>query len=156
MIVHGSDTGLFGFLKRFERIIVTVLICMMILVILLSTLELGWVILQDIFTYTSLPYLLEIDELLDIFGLFLLVLIGIELVYTLRAYLSDREVHVEVVFAMALIAVARKVIILDVKKLDGLTLIGIAAVIVALSGGYYFVGRFIREICAGKKCSEGS
>jgi uncharacterized membrane protein (DUF373 family) len=154
MNANDSSNRLLSFLGRFERIIVTVLICMMILVVLLSTVELAWVILRDIFTYPL--FILEIDDLLDIFGLFLLVLIGIELVYTLRAYLTDSEVHVEVVFAMALIAVARKVIILDVKKLDGLTLIGIAAVIVALSGGYYFVGRFIREVCAGKQCGRGS
>jgi uncharacterized membrane protein (DUF373 family) len=154
MDTRDSDNRLLSFLGRFERVIFTALICMMILVILLSTVELGWVILQDVFTYPL--FLLEIDELLDIFGLFLLVLIGIELVYTLRAYLTDSEVHVEVVFAMALIAVARKVIILDVKNLDGLTLVGIAAVIVALSGGYYFVGRFIREVCADKKCRMGS
>jgi len=45
------------------------------------------------------PYLLlEIHELLDIFGLFLLVLLGIELISTLRTYLTENEVHVEVVF----------------------------------------------------------
>ena len=73
------------------------------------------------------PYvLLEIHELLDIFGLFLLVLLGIELISTLRTYLTENEVHVEVVFVVALIAIARKVITLDVKELSSLTLIGIA------------------------------
>jgi len=83
--------------------------------------------------------------LLDIFGLFLLVLLGIELISTLRTYLTENEVHVEVVFVVALIAIARKVIILDVKELSSLTLIGIASIIIALSLGYFFIKKHIQR-----------
>ena len=38
---------------------------------------------------------------------------------------------------VAMIAIARKVIILDVKELPSVTLLGIAAIIITLSGGYY-------------------
>jgi len=131
------------FLKKFERFIVTCLVVMMVVVIFLATLELGWLIVRDVITEPIL--LLEIQELLDIFGLFLLVLIGIELVGTLKTYLTENEVHVEVVFMVALIAIGRKVIILDVKELSSLTLIGIAAIIISLSVGYYFFKRSIRE-----------
>jgi len=136
-------------MKRFERVIVTALILLMILVIGLATVEVAWLVIQDIVSPPVL--LLEIDELLDIFGMFLLVLVGIELLYTLRAYWAENEVHVEVVFAMALIAVARKVIILDVKELDSLVLIGIAAIVLALSVGYYYVGRHIRTLCEDRR-----
>ncbi|HON95154.1 MAG TPA: phosphate-starvation-inducible PsiE family protein [Deltaproteobacteria bacterium] len=156
MDMDASISRMLVFLKRFERAIVTVLIVLMVLVIALATIEVGWLILQDI---TSPPVLiLEIDELLDIFGKFLLVLVGIELLYTLRAYWAENEVHVEVVFAMALIAVARKVIVLDVKELDSLVLIGIAAVVLALSVGYYYVGKHIRTVCEDKRsrgCMDG-
>jgi uncharacterized membrane protein (DUF373 family) len=40
-----------------------------------------------------------------------------------------------------LIAVARKVIILDIKTFPGLTLIGIGVIVVALSVGYYLITR---------------
>jgi len=156
MDMDASISRMLVFLKRFERAIVTVLIVLMVLVIALATIEVGWLILQDI---TSPPVLiLEIDELLDIFGKFLLVLVGIELLYTLRAYWAANEVHVEVVFAMALIAVARKVIVLDVKDLDSMVLIGIAAVVLALSVGYYYVGKHIRTVCEDKRsrgCMDG-
>ncbi|HWR67651.1 MAG TPA: phosphate-starvation-inducible PsiE family protein [Desulfomonilia bacterium] len=143
--MNTSTSWMHVFIKRFDRVIVTVLIVLMLLVIVLATIEVGWLIVQDIVSPPVL--LLEIDELLDIFGMFLLVLVGIELLYTLRAYRTDNEVHVEVVFAMALIAVARKVIILDVKELDSLLLLGIAAIVLALSVGYYYVGKHIRSVC---------
>jgi uncharacterized membrane protein (DUF373 family) len=106
---------IFPFLKQVERWIVPALIAMMGLTILLAPIDLAWLILKDVITPPVI--LLDIDELLDIFGLFILVLLGIELISTLKAYLTENEVHVEVAFAVALIAIGRKVIILDVKEL---------------------------------------
>jgi uncharacterized membrane protein (DUF373 family) len=127
------------YLEKIEKLIVLSLLGMMVSVVLLSTIELGWLIVTDIITPPIL--ILEIDELLDIFGMFLLVLIGVELLVTVKMYLTKKTVHVEVVFTVAMIAIARKVIILDVKELSSLTLIGIGVIIFALSAGYYLVRR---------------
>jgi len=123
-------------LKKFEKAVTVSLVAMMAVVVLLATIELGWIIIQDIITPPVL--LLEINELLDIFGLFLLVLIGVELLETIKAYLKENVVHFEVVLTVAMIAIARKVITLDVKDLPAMTLVGIAAIIVALAAAKYF------------------
>jgi uncharacterized membrane protein (DUF373 family) len=124
-------------LQRFERVIIVALIIMMGMVVLLATVELAFILVKDI---VSPPvFILEIDELLDIFGLFLLVLIGIELLETVKAYLVENVIRVHVVFTVALIAISRKVIILDVKETHSLKLAGIAAIIIALSLGYFFI-----------------
>jgi len=130
-------------LKRFERLIIGALIVMMGVVVLLSTVELGWLIIKDILTPPVV--LLEIDELLDLFGFFLLVLIGLELLETIRSYLVEHVVHAEVVVEVTLIAIARKVIILDVKELPSLTLVGIAAIIATLAGAYYVIKRLVKS-----------
>ena len=124
-------------LKLFEKIIVFSLVGMMALVVALATVELGWVIVKDIITPPV--FLLEIHELLEIFGLFLLVLIGIELLDTIKTYLEKRILHVEVVLIVAIIAIARKVIILDEKEFSALALFGIGAIILALTVGYYLI-----------------
>ena len=126
-------------LKQFEKAVVLSLIAMMMVVVLLATIELGWIIAKDIFTAPVV--LLEIHELLEIFGFFLLVLIGIELLETIRAYLIDKVVHVEIVLEVALIAIARKVIILDLEKYTSLTLVGIAALILSVAAAFYVVKR---------------
>jgi len=82
------DSGMVEFLKKFERGIVRVLIALMMLVVLLATVELGWIIVRDIITPPIV--LLEIEELLEIFGFFLLVLIGVELLETIKATWSSR------------------------------------------------------------------
>jgi len=126
------------FIKSFEKMIVLVLVVLMAVVLLLSTVELAWVIIKDAITPPIL--LLEIDELLEIFGLFMLVLIGIELLETIaKTYMAESVDHAQIVMAVAIIAIARKVIILDVKDLSGPALLGIAAIILALSIGYYLV-----------------
>jgi len=127
------------YLEKGERVIVLSLLVMMVAVVFLSTVELGWIITKDIITPPV--FLLDIDELLDIFGIFLLVLIGVELLETVKMYLTQKTVHVEVVFTVAMIAIARKVIILDIKEVPSLTLIGIGTIIVALSAGYYLITR---------------
>jgi len=127
------------YLEKIERVIVLSLLVMMVAVVLLSTVDLGWLIVKDIITPPV--FLLDIDELLDVFGMFLLVLIGVELLETVKMYLTKKTVHVEVVFTVAMIAIARKVIILDVKELPSLTLMGIGVIIIALSAGYYLLTR---------------
>jgi len=69
-------------LKKIERLIVSALLVMMVITVILATIEVGWMLLKDIMTAPL--FLLEIQELLDLFGLFLLVLIGIELMETLK------------------------------------------------------------------------
>jgi uncharacterized membrane protein (DUF373 family) len=125
-------------IKKFEKMIIRVLVVLMIFVLLLSTVELAWVIIKDVITPPL--FLLEIDEMLEIFGLFMLVLIGIELLDTIaKTYMGESTDHAQIVMAVAIIAIARKVIILDVKDLSGLALVGIAAIILALSIGYYLI-----------------
>jgi len=116
------------------------------LVVLLATLELIYLLALDIITPPL--FLLDIGELLDIFGYFLLILIGIELLETFRIYLQEHAINVQVVFVVAMIAIARKVIILDVGELQSLTLIGIGFIIASLSAGYYLVKKSQEEtIC---------
>ena len=124
-------------LKKFEYVINTALLIMMGLVVLLATIDLGWVIVKDILTPPVL--LLDVNELLELFGAFLLVLIGMELLSMVKGYIAKKTIHVEVALVVSIIAIARKVVILEPKEMDGLTLLGIAAIIFALTLGYYLL-----------------
>lgn len=128
---HTSPARFSRAIKRFEHAIVVSLIGMMMLVVTLSTVDLAWIIIKDIVTPPIL--LLEVEELLEVFGFFLLILIGVELLETIKAYLRDNVIHVETVLEVALIAIARKVIVLDQSKYDGVSVFAIAALIFALA-----------------------
>ena len=124
-------------IDKFEAVINATLLVMLAVVVVLATVDLGWIILKDILSPPV--FLLDIAELLELFGAFLLVMIGIELLGTVKTYITKKTIHVEVVLLVAIIAIARKVVILEPKEMDGTHLLGIAAIIFALSAGYYFV-----------------
>jgi len=124
-------------LKKFEKVIIVSLIVMMVFVVLMSTIELAVLIIKDIIEPPR--YWLGIEQLFEIFGFFLMLLIGVELLETIKAYLSENVVHSEIVLEVALIAISRKVITLDVKTYEPLTLLGIAALIVSIGLAYFFI-----------------
>lgn len=131
-----------NYMKKFERIVIFLLMFLMALVVFLSVIELAWIVAKNMVAPPTA--LLKIDQLLEIFGLFLLVLIGIELLDTIKAYIQENVVHAEVVLMVAIIAISRKVIILDIKNIASATLMGIGVVIIALSIGYYLVKQCYR------------
>jgi len=130
-------------LDKFEDFVHHILLIMLACVVLLATFELGWFIVRDVFTPPM--FLLEIDEMLKLFGQFLLVLIGLELMHSVKVYIEDREYHLESVLAVALIAIARKNERLEPKELPEGSMLGIAAIVIALIAGYYLLQRSRRE-----------
>ena len=134
--------------ERFEEIIVAVLLVVMMLAILVSTIDLGWAFVKELL---KPPFLLiGVDEVMQIFGMVFTVLIGLELLETIKTVLSKEELHVEVVFLVAMIAVARKVILLKIEKPEDFVLpLGIGAVIIALALGFYLVKLACRESARG-------
>ena len=136
---------IFTVLDRFENAIILVLMVLMTAVLLLATADLVYLIIIDIITPPL--FLLEIREVLEIFGLFLLVLVGLELLETIRIYLKEHAIRLQVVFEIALITVVRDVIILDLKKLSGVSLLGIGGLIITLAIGYYLIHKTRRKDC---------
>ena len=134
---------MFRYFEKFEEIISRALLVMMAAVVLLTTIELGWILAKDVLTPPV--FLLEIGEILELFGMFLLVLIGIELMHSVKIFIKRREIHLEAMLVVALVAVARKVIVLEPKELAPEAVLGLAALALALTIGYYLVKRAGRE-----------
>ena len=123
-------------LTKVQKLNVVVLAGILVVVVILSTIHLGVLVGEEIMTPPR--FLIRVQGLLEIFGYFLLVLIGVELIETLKAYLKKDVIHVRVVLEVALIAMARKVIIEEPNNVPSLTLFGIAALILALGIASYF------------------
>ena len=122
---------------KFERFVSYALMIMMGIVILLALLDVGWLIIMDIVTPPVL--ILDTHELLDLFGMFLLVLIGLELLETIYSFHEKRVIRAEIILVVALIALARKIIILDETKLSSLTFLDIGILMFALAGAYFLL-----------------
>ena len=130
-------------LTKVQKVTVLTLAAMLVVVMVLSTIHLGVLIGHEVMSPPR--FLIPVEGLLQIFGYFLLVLIGVELIETLKAYVKKDVIHVRVVLEVALIAMARKVIIEEPNDVPSLTLFGIAALILALGLASYFERQTNRE-----------
>lgn len=124
-------------LKFIERGIIYILIMMMAMILILATVELGYFLVKNIIQSEFL--LLDLDDLMELFGVFLLVLIGIELLDTIKVYLRQNQVHVEVVILVAIIALARKIVVLEIEELPGEKIIGLGILIISISVAYFLI-----------------
>jgi uncharacterized membrane protein (DUF373 family) len=73
------------------------------------------------------------------------VLIAIEIFINLNIYVRDDVIHVKIVMATALMAIARKVIIMDFDKIAPEYVWATVAVVLALSVGYWLVVRYTTD-----------
>lgn len=127
-------------IKTIETSIIILLIIFMAVVLIFSTLELGVLLFEDIVNrMNKTGSVINVNELVQIFGVFLNVLIGIELFETVKLYLKENVFHGEVILIVGLIAISRKVIILDYSNEDPLTIIAMAFLIAAMTLGYYLI-----------------
>lgn len=84
-------------------------------------------------------FLLSINDIFYTFGGFMAVLIAVEIFINIRLYLGTNIFPVQLVVATALMAIARKVIVLDFDELTPMYLIGIAATTLALGVTYWLL-----------------
>jgi len=126
-------------LKHFDKVVTFALMGIMALVVLAATVE---VIIGIIGQLVAPPIgVLDTVSLQNIFGAVLLVLIGVELFESLKAYALEHVFRAEIVITVAMVAIARKVIILDVSHTDASLLFGIAAIVGALGIAYHLFTR---------------
>ncbi len=127
-------------IKYFEKFVIISLTFLMGVVVIASTVELVYALYLDFFVRPHEHNLLiSLDELSEVFGLFFNVLIGFELFETVKMYLKDNVFHAELILLVGLIAVSRKVILLDYQSMDAISIMGIALLIGTITGGYYLL-----------------
>ncbi len=118
---------------------VRILAILMVLIIFWGIGDVVWVMVQRL--KTSPVMILKISDILYIFGAFLAVLIAIEIYENIVMYLRQDLIHVQLVVATALMAIARKVIVFDFKELKPEYIWATAAVILALGVTYWLISR---------------
>ncbi len=116
---------------------VRLLAIMMVAVILMGVIDVVWTLYQRLVEPPR--FILTIPDILATFGAFMAVLIAIEIFINITIYLREDVIHVKIVIATALMAVARKVIILDMDKAEHTDLLGLAALVITASIAYWLV-----------------
>ena len=116
---------------------------LMILVIISGVIDVAWTIYHRLTTPPM--FILTIGDVLATFGAFMVVLIAIEIFQNIILYLRDDVIHVKIVISTALMAIARKVIILDYNDLQPMHIWSTGVVLVATGVTYYLIHKIPDE-----------
>ena len=142
------------FIEYIERSLIWGIILVMSVLLVLAFLDILYVIKERALAHPFL--IIDANGLMGLFSLFLVLLIGLELLETVKAYLKDDVVHVEFIILVAIIAVARKAIVWDFNKFSTEQLIGLAVMILSLGITYFLVKKADAKITFPKRRKEDS
>ena len=137
---HQTRDPVLSFFNRVIAQVSRVLAAIMVLVIIWGVADVVYVLHQRLIAPPFM--LLEIKDIMATFGAFMAVLIAIEIFHNIILYVEDnhnRQLAVEIVLGTALMAIARKVIVLDFNEVGAGHVYATATVTLALSVGYYLI-----------------
>src|SRR6056297_1751922 len=136
-------------IEYIERGLIWSVIVVMSVILILAFVDILYEIKEKILTQPF--FIIDADGLMSIFSLFLVLLIGLELLETVKTYLKDDIVHVEFIILVAIIAISRKAIVWDFNKYTTEQLIGLAIMIGALGATYFLIKKADIKINLRKK-----
>ena len=128
-----------AFFHKVIHLCIRILAGLMVLVIMWGIGDVVYVLYKRLLVPPEL--LLDINDIFYTFGAFMAVLIAVEIFINIRLYLEANVFPVRLVVATALMAIARKVIVLDVEKLDASYIYAIAATVLALGISYWLLNK---------------
>jgi uncharacterized membrane protein (DUF373 family) len=123
----------------FEKWAVGALMILLMVTILFGTILVAWSLVDDLMHMQALAS--EPKVIFDVFGLFVAVLVGVELLKILRHLREAHEVDTVLVVQTALIALCNKVITLNLVAAAWTTLAAVAALILSLAAATYALQR---------------
>lgn len=132
-------------LEKFKRYLVVFVLIILMIVLVLATVEFALILVRQILEPPWL--LLDVTNLTNIFSFALMLLIGLELIESVEIYFehTDSKALAEPIILIAIIAMARKVIIMDTKTMGASVIFALAIMILALTIGYFLVRKTLRN-----------
>jgi uncharacterized membrane protein (DUF373 family) len=136
ILAIGNDKNFLRLLEISENLVAKILSLALLVVIFVALYDLFFVLSKQLFLE---PTAFFDRSIVKIFGLFLDILIALELLANVAVYMGKHSLQAELVIITSLIAVARKIIIFDFDKYSSNDLMALALAILCLSISYLMV-----------------
>lgn len=134
-------------IKKFDKTISYVLLAMGMFFVSFQTLELVWEVgkgfVNRIQAGIALDYAPEYFK--NVIVLFFNILLLLEILETIKVFDKSHEIKIRVILIVCLIAVSRKILLMDTHESNPAAELAVAALILAFSTGYFLVTRYGRE-----------
>lgn len=132
-----------AWVEKFEEIVVAALTLLLVLIVAIILGVVAYIFVVKIEgAIASINTIANVQEAsLRAFSGILLVLLGLELLDTVKVYFREHSVRVEVVLLVGIIAMGRHVLDIDLHHIEPLTLFGLSCLILVLAVSYFLVKR---------------
>lgn len=138
--------------RWFEATLLVGILLALSVTLLLALVDIAYVVYSKIMAPPA--FIVDAEGLMELFSLILILLIGLELIETVKTYLEEDAVHVELVLLVAIIAIARKVVVWDFEKYTHTQLYSLAAMVVALGVSYFLVKQSGLKVRLGSRRTQ--
>lgn len=128
-------------LKWVSRCIIMCLMLVLVLSMLLGTADLFIIFIKNISTPDPYAFLINVEDLYKIFSVLLIIVVGYELLKSMQLILSSDKIPVRSILKIASIALANKIITLNLKEVEMSEMLGLAALIIAMSAAFFFYSK---------------
>lgn len=124
--------------NTFEKGVVAILTLLVSVSVVLTLAQSGVALYKVVL---SGNHLIDHEAFIKVFASFMTVLIALEFNHTVMTDITTKTpiVKVRAVLLVALLALSRKVVLVDFKEVDYTAMIGLAVLIIAVSGAYCFL-----------------
>lgn len=137
-IIHMKDK----IVSQSEKAIYLILTIILLLYIVFQVIDLGYQFVSAVGNYNFGSAEVVNNKIFSTVSfIFFNILISIEILETFKEHENDIQYKSKIIILIAITAMTRKIITIDVKHLDYLTDIGIAALMLSLCLGYYFISK---------------
>ena len=128
-------------LKSLANFIILVLMLLLIASMLLGTGHLILLFYQAVISPDPYFGLINVEDLYAIFSVLLIMLVGYELFKSIILILKHDDIPVKSILKIAAIALANKVITLNIKSIDTNILFGLSSLIIAVGIAFFFFNK---------------
>jgi uncharacterized membrane protein (DUF373 family) len=125
-------------MKRLSRWIIVTLMVALVVSMFFGTIYLLYEdVFKSIVSKDPYPFLIKTEELYAIFSMLLIIIVGYDLFKSLYIILHSNHMPVKSITKVAAIAMANKVITLNLKEINPIELFGISTIIIAIGLSYF-------------------
>ena len=132
-------------LKKTATVFLYVMLFVILASLALGSMHLITIVIEKILSPDPYIGLLNVMDLMDIFSMVLTIGVGYELFKSISIIIKSDIIPASPIIKIGTIAVANKIITLDIKNIDSYKMIALGILIICMAIGYYFFNKSDQE-----------
>lgn len=132
--------------KKFAALLLYLMLIVVVVSMCFGSLHLVSIVIEKVISPDPYIGLLNILDLMDIFSMLLTIVVGYELFKSISIIIKSDIIPAGPILKIAAIAVANKIITMDLKNIDYSKIISLGVLIITLAAGYYFFTKSDQEV----------